>query len=417
MIGIKKRFGLLLLAFLLLLPSALTVRGAGPKARPLVYTALGDSISTGYRLTNPADSYVNLFGGYLHTTPVNLGQNGLDSAGLLKKLTGDSKVIAQVKKSDIITVSIGGNDLLTALSSLQSLTRETNTIKAVVTALQTLQSAATRQKLTAGADGFADDWTKIIARLHSLAPHAVIVATTVINPYSGIVLDVPLLPKFDLGSYGDSYIRQINATILADADAGNYLVADSYTAFQNYSGNGRLTNANLNKLEFDPHPNVTGHALIAARHEAVAIRLMHDALELEGPGSVILPLFSGSMPVQYTVRPLLTCFTQSADTPAIAYSVVDAGSTGASVNPTTGELTVRKPGTVKIRAVLTLPQSNLSAQTDKTIRVANALSMRTLVEFGVPALAGLAVLTVALLLILRRRRARLSAGRRSLRIR
>ena len=410
-IRMKKRFGLLLLTLLLLLPSVLTVQGAGPKARPIVYTALGDSISTGYRLTDKTDSYVSLFGNYLHTTPVNLGQNGLTSAGLLKKLTDDTKVIAQVKKSDIITVSIGGNDLLTALSSLQSLTKETNTLKAVVSALQTLQSSATRQQLTAGAVGFADDWVKIIARLHTLAPNAVIVATTVINPYSGIVLDVPLLPKFDLGSYGDGYIRQINAAITADADTGNYLLADSYAAFQGYSGNDRLTNASLSKLDFDPHPNIAGHARIAAAHEAVGIRLTHDALRMEGPGSVIIPLFSGSMPVQYTVRPLLTCFTQSADTPAVAYSVVDAGSTGASVNSTTGELTVRKPGTVKIRAVLTFPQSNLSAQTEKTVRVAAALSMRTLVEFGVPALAGLAVLTVALLLILRRRRARVS-GRR-----
>lgn len=407
-----RRFGLLFLTLLLLLPGGLTVRSAVPKARALTYTALGDSISTGYRLSSKSDSYVSLFGGYLYTTPVNLGQNGLASAGLLKKLTNDSKVIAQVKKSDIITVSMGGNDLLTVLSSFQTQFGSSDTllekVKDVQSALKTLQSAEMQQKLTAGVSGFRNNWTRIIARLHTLAPGAVIVVTTLINPYDGIVLDVPLLPKFDLGAYTDPYVRQINSVITGDAQ-GNYLVADAYSAFQEYTGSGRLTNANLGKFDFDPHPNITGHSLIAAVNEAVGIRLTRGALRLEGPGSVIIPPFSGSAFARYTAHPLLTCFTRSSNTPVIAYSVADAGSTGASVNSATGELTVKKPGTVKIRAVLTLPQANLSAETEITVRAADALSVRTLVEFGVPVLAGLAVLALALLLILRRRR---MAGRR-----
>ena len=392
----KRIVGLVLAALLLLAPAA-PAQVAAARERKVVYTALGDSIATGYRLSDVSASYVSRFGEYLDTKPVNLGQNGLASSGLLQKLTSDQKVIAQVRQSDVITISMGGNDMLNLLYPLVP-----KGLSDVPSSVQKMQSPAYRRQFEQGVQKFGQNWGRIIDRVKELSPRSVLVVTTLINPYQGIVLDVPFL-HFDLGSYSDSYVRQINEVIRGQAE-GRYLVADSYAAFQNYRGDGRLTNASLSQLDFAPHPNAVGHGLMAAAHEALSIRFSRDALATEGTGTLLISPFAASVSGSYRAVPLLSCLSQGDDRPAVEWSLVSAGGTGARI-ASDGTLTAKRPGKVTLRAVYTREDGRLSAETEHTVTVDYALSRRTWLRYGVPVLAGLAVAGAAvLLLILRRRR-------------
>ena len=388
----KQLIALFLAAVTLMLPG-LPAKAASEE-RSLVYTALGDSISTGYKLSNVSDSYVSLFGKYLNTTPANLGQNGLDSTGLLKKLDSDQKVIAQIKKSDIITVSMGGNDMLTIFANMQP-----TSFNSLLNDVKQFQGKSMQQKLLSGVDTFSKNWPKIIARLKELSPNATIVVTTLINPYQGIAINVPLLLNFDFGTYSDTYVKKINAVITKDA-SGNYLVADSYTLFKSHK-NQTLTNADLSSLNFDPHPNVVGHNLIFKAHQSVKICFTHKALSLSGPLSLTLPSSTRPATARYSVQPLLSCFTTGSETPSITYSVESGGPAGTFIDSSTGELLVKNPGEVKIKAVLTMPQSNLSAEEVKTIRIMKPAAAKfNPYRYIFPAGAGCVLLFAAAMLIL-----------------
>ncbi len=398
---IKRRITALIMSLLLAVSMPVPALAAASQARSVVYTALGDSIATGYRLSDVSGSYVNRFGKYLDAKPVNMGQNGLASAGLLKKLTSDQKVIAQVRKSDIITISMGGNDMLNLLYPLVP-----KKMSDLPSSMQKLQSSEYQQQFTEGIAKFSENWDKIVARVKELAPHSVLVVTTLINPYQGIVLDIPFF-HFDLGSFSDQYVRQINDVIRNQAD-GSYLVADSYSSFKNYKGGGKLTNASLPQMDFDPHPNAVGHGLIASAHEAIAIRFTHGALSAEGPGMLLISPFSTFVTGSYEAKPLLTCLTQGTTQAGVQWSLVSAGGTGANL-AADGTLRVKRPGKVTLRAVYTRAGSNLSAETERTVTVDYALSRSTLLRYGVPVLAGLAAVGAAILLLrltfrLRRRR-------------
>lgn len=395
-----KRFFSFFLSAALITACCIPAKADSVQERALTYTALGDSISTGYRLSNTENSYVSLFGKYLQTAPVNMGQNGLDSAGLLKKLNTNQKVINQIKKSDVVTISMGGNDMLTIFAQLKP-----TSITSLISAVSSIQNSSMQKKLNDGVGHFQANWPKIIERIKKLSPNAKIIVTTLINPYQGIEINVPLVYHFDFGNYSDQFVKKINAVIIKDAPT-NYLVADSYTIFKSHADQ-HLTNANLSKLEFDPHPNISGHFLISQAHEAVKLDFTHDALEIDGPASVTISAYAPSANAQYEAKPLLTCFDSSASKPVITYSIADAGKTGASIDPSTGVLTVKNTGKVQLKAALSMPQTNLSAEGLITVHIAKAIPRENPQKHYLPYIAvaaAVAVVLAAVLLILLFRR-------------
>jgi lysophospholipase L1-like esterase len=371
---------------------------AAAAQRQIVYTALGDSIATGYRLSSKSDSYVSKYGAYLRADVSNLGQNGLTSAGLLTKLTSDSAVIARVKKSDVVTVSIGGNDMLSVFSSLK-----TDSLSELISSVKAIQSAEMQQKFSAGVAQFGSNWDKIVARIHSLAPHAVIIVTTLVNPYRGIVITIPFASDFDLGSFGDKYITKINAVITGSAASGGYLAADSFSAFK--ASSKKLTNADLAKLEFDPHPNKDGHELIYQTHRALKLSLSYGALSFDGPSSVTIPYYSPATDARYSVKPALTCFGSGY---TAAYMLADGGDTGATFDPASGVLNVKRPGSVKLTVTVTSAQAGITASATRTVSVVKATKQSTNMIMYISAAAGALILAalVAALVALRRRRRR-----------
>lgn len=83
------------------------------------YTAIGDSLTTGFGAL-PGNGFVPVYRrmaeGRLRTpvASANLGVNGLTTAGLGQRLKTDGGLHSAVKDAEIITVSIGGNDLIKA---------------------------------------------------------------------------------------------------------------------------------------------------------------------------------------------------------------------------------------------------------------------------------------------------------------
>lgn len=86
------------------------------------YTAIGDSLTTGFGAL-PGNGFVPIYRrmaeGRLRSQviPANLGVNGLTTAGLKQRLGSSAGYRSAVKEAQIITVSIGGNDLIKAAKS------------------------------------------------------------------------------------------------------------------------------------------------------------------------------------------------------------------------------------------------------------------------------------------------------------
>jgi lysophospholipase L1-like esterase len=83
------------------------------------YTAIGDSLTTGFGAL-PGNGFVPVYRrmaeGRLRTNVVstNLGVNGLTTSELEQRLRGSSMTREAIRAADIITLSIGGNDLIHA---------------------------------------------------------------------------------------------------------------------------------------------------------------------------------------------------------------------------------------------------------------------------------------------------------------
>lgn len=84
-----------------------------------LYTAIGDSLTTGFGAL-PGSGFVPVYRRMAETRlrtsirPVNLGVNGLTTDGLERRLKADYNYRMAVRDADIITLSIGGNDLIKA---------------------------------------------------------------------------------------------------------------------------------------------------------------------------------------------------------------------------------------------------------------------------------------------------------------
>ncbi len=242
-----------------------------------VYTALGDSIAFGLS-AEKGKGYADLFHNYLKGTEKfsklelnNLSMPGDKSSDLLAKLKNDANIRESVKKSNIITISIGGNNLLSPLieavvSQYKLDPKDPEFQSKLVAAIATdtklqekmaslMTSETLKAAFTAGLTQFMTDSQSIITETKLLAPTAEIYVMTLYNPLNAKD------PFFNLV---DPIIQKINATILNSNNL--YKVADVYTLFNKYEGTKPLTNFNLLTGSVDPHPTAEGHNLILQAH-------------------------------------------------------------------------------------------------------------------------------------------------------
>jgi hypothetical protein len=239
------------------------------------FTALGDSIAYGMSAT-AGFGYVDLFyntvismKGNEALTLANVGVPGYTSSQLLAQLQSDPTTIADLSKAQVVTVSVGGNNILAPVIASLAVAFQLDPASPtfpvdLATALaqpgaQDIITAALPEiqtNIAAGATQFATDWPQIVATIKTFAPQATIYVTTVYNPIS---------PQDPLYAVFDPAILAINSAI--NTPGAGYLVADVYTAFNDYQGSDALVNFNWYTGNLDPHPTTAGHELIYQAHK------------------------------------------------------------------------------------------------------------------------------------------------------
>ena len=273
----RKRILSTLLALCLalsLLPASALAAGGEQKS----YVALGDSITTGYGLAENETGFARQVADSNGYTLTNLAQNGVTSSMLFASLSG-SEVSSAIASADLITVTIGGNDLMNALyayladayntqnntyitaedvkASLAGTHSEIQQSTMLILAASKIKYFPQSTEATTALGAFTTNLTNIISAIKGNNSSAEIIVVNQYNPYSrlstGNLLDLSAL---------DSAVQALNTAISSGATAG-YTVADVYTAFEEATENPCNASVSLPSINLDFHPNATGHGLIA----------------------------------------------------------------------------------------------------------------------------------------------------------
>lgn len=263
----------------------------------LKYLNLGDSIAYGLS-ADPGESYFDLYAGYLggdkfgldETWPfpnaggaINLGIPGMDSDEMLADLNGapviDPKTglpvpyVYLVSQADIITVSIGGNNLLTPVieevfglyglepeDGVEDLVAKYIEAGPELNALKMYQfktSVLTGDlglALYSGSQQFVTEWPEILSRILELNSDAHVIVLSMYNP-------VDPAEDADLYALYEALIAPMNKVLRQNQ--GNHCgLANVYDAFLEEPD---AVNFSMSPSTFwpDPHPTTLGHQIIS----------------------------------------------------------------------------------------------------------------------------------------------------------
>lgn len=287
----KRKFLAILLSLAMLF--TLLPPGAALAASPS-YVALGDSITTGYGLsadnnveTNKSLSFAAQVATNNNFALNNLAEDGETSASLLDKLTKSDDpdyetVTEAVKSADVITITIGGNDLMDALyaylaenkpelGKADEIANKLATGGFDTTALTSLipliSQFGTSQELTDALSAFGISLQSIVNTIKECNPDVHIVVTTQYDPYSHIDTTNLGVFKETIDSVLAVFTNGVNAlNEKINVQDASYKVADVHTAFENDTSGDPLRNAQFTSLQdynLDFHPNAEGHKVIA----------------------------------------------------------------------------------------------------------------------------------------------------------
>ncbi len=250
------------------------------------YVALGDSISSGYGLEDDTLSFTQQVAQDNGLELTNLAQDGETSASLLDKLQTD-QVSEAVAQADIITITVGGNDLMNALYAYltdaynqrnpENPTTQEDMKNAVMGgdmgvltfALEVGPGFSNSEQATQALADFHTHLTQIVLNICAENPQVQLVVVEQYNPYSYLLKELSKNPIFassaqSLCAAFGAGVADINNVIAAVAQQQECSVAKVYDAFETALENP--CNASVSvpvKLNLDFHPNEYGHALIA----------------------------------------------------------------------------------------------------------------------------------------------------------
>lgn len=268
----KKRL-LALLCFLVLclgmLPSSALASESGS------YVALGDSISAGYGLKEGELSFPKMLERDTEYVLTDFSSNeGVTSEDLLETLN-KSEVIAAVQDADVITITVGGNDLMNALyeyladalggsmtaedirKGLENGDIDTATLMRL---MMQLGDFPTSPQASAALTTLDANLSSALAQIKDLNPDVTCIIANQYNPYGHIEGEAAegIVQTFETGVTG------LNTTISSVALAQGVTVVDVHKAFAESTDNP--CNAyfkGLKDFNLDFHPNANGHQLIA----------------------------------------------------------------------------------------------------------------------------------------------------------
>ena len=242
------------------------------------YVALGDSITTGYGLGSEEQSFAEIVAdknGYDLNT---LAADGATSGNLLGVVTDQA-----LKNADLITITIGGNDLMNALYGYLAAEsgKDVDTIKAMLTGgtaditalgqlVPLLSGFADSNEAKAAVSTFTANLTTIVGAVKQANPDVTLLVTTQYNPYSYLAKTYGSMvaQAQTISDAFDEGVSALNAAIRL-AVGNNGTVVDVYDAFENaVAENQNPCNPSVDissfKVNLDFHPNSYGHGLIAA---------------------------------------------------------------------------------------------------------------------------------------------------------
>lgn len=265
-------------ALILLASAGLTVALAAPAAAtsiPTLYLALGDSLTEGVGASVPdRNGYVPRLAGYFQgashggaDTLVNLGVGGTTTGQLLagQVVTAVGLILDEGTDTRVVTISVGGNDLLNLLNDPSDVCLAAPTSPAC-------------QGLVANAmSGVATNMPQILGSLQwALAQDPGNEKIFVLLPYNAFDgTGHPLEPLIAAAMRGADLAIDCAANALNPAYVGlddilgctaaymGAVVVDAYPAFE-----GRALELTHMGEGFDVHPNDDGHAVLAKLHRA-----------------------------------------------------------------------------------------------------------------------------------------------------
>ena len=279
----RKRILSMLLALCLalsLLPASALAAGGEQKS----YVALGDSITTGYGL-DEAQSFAEQIAeqeGY--TLNDSLASDGATSTDLLEVVKSEANADT-LKNADLITITIGGNDLMNALyaylaeeynnkqnsdtsitakdvkASLAGTLSEIPQVAMLSFAASKIPDFPNSTAANTALSTFATNFSSIISAIKAANSTAQLIVVNQYNPYGHLTTGTGVL-SLDLSAI-DTAVRALNTVISSSAESADYTVADVYTKFEQAENNPCNASVSLPSINLDFHPNATGHGLIA----------------------------------------------------------------------------------------------------------------------------------------------------------
>ncbi len=223
-------------------------------------TLLGDSITTGFGLSEEELCYGDYLESYFNAEADNFAVDGMTTAELLEKLD-EQEVADSVSESELVCVSIGGNDFLSIFQDALSEMSETGNMEItgngeaeinissdfVSKFMMDYSSAFGEASVQAG-----ENIVKIKDRIKEINPDAEIIMQTVYNPFESSAQELNSIMS-PLKSFSALYLTTINNKIKEVSPN----TADMYLKFS------EKAYLYLNIDNFDIHPNYIGHMLIA----------------------------------------------------------------------------------------------------------------------------------------------------------
>lgn len=198
---IVRVFFIFILIFTALMPGT-EIESGDYEHKIIHYVALGDSIAKGYGLEDvDRESYVGRIAQALEeqygaVRLTNFGKNGLRSEQLLEILTDEDheqhkKYMEEIERADLITLSIGSNDLLQYLSVDMDLEEF---------------EAHGDEIFTKACERFWQNIPQIIDVIHSHAPQAQLFVNNIYNPCNDVSFDL----SAQLDAMAEKYIVKMN---------------------------------------------------------------------------------------------------------------------------------------------------------------------------------------------------------------
>ncbi len=218
-------------------------------------TLLGDSITTGFGLSEQELNYGNYLESYFNADINNFAVNGQTTAELLATLN-NTDIISSIEESDFVCISIGGNDFLsifqTAFSEIGnniSINNDEINVSSdfVSKFIMDYSSSFASASVDAGVN-----IEKIRDKIKNINPDTEIIMQTIYNPLESSNQETNQIMS-PLKTFFSLYLATINNSIKE--------ISPSTADIQLKFAEKPYLYTNIDS--FDIHPNAVGHMLIA----------------------------------------------------------------------------------------------------------------------------------------------------------